>query len=882
MRNLISNGQFQFTLGHWVMPDEAITDYKDLIYNAEIGMQFLENTFGECGRPLVGWQIDPFGHSIGTSLMYKYFNFDALFLGRVTTNDYDVRFQNQELEFMWNDVFTSINGHNGSQSGYYTPQQFHWDSNFDSNYDLNYNDYENIRTQNTFIQDDEELEGFNLDQKISDFVAYLEGESVGYSTNNLLVTFGGDFDYKNANQFFDNIDKLIKYTNEMYGDKYNLIYSNPACYAKAAKETRKDMSAWPIYSEKLDFFPYNAASDITGKNVSFWSGFYSSRPLLKQEIRLASSDLNICKQFELAGIVKNNVPDKLQKAVALAQHHDAITGTEKYFVVEDYSERLRQGSLMCDVNSKLENDETYLYNSLSFSRTIMWDSQLITLPALGWLNVKSSKSEKSQNFNIMTGSKVSKVVKRRQADDPNSQYSIEETQFTNEFDEDSIGNELIRVTFKPDGEIQVFNTESGLAIYSFLQIWLYYESSPGDSYDSQSSGAYVFRPLNDISLAKPCIETGDLNEIQISKIDDLTMELKMPYEANYITYSYTLENDQIILNYEITEMPVDEINKIGKELISRFNLLSIGENILETGLEDGNYRKTENWYSDSNGYSFVSRDRSIIVDTAPTSSRYFPIISQCYFEIEQISKDLKEDDPTEGPSSFELTLDRAAGAASLFQNELEVMLHRRTLVDDNKGLNEPMNYTATIKGQIYLNFYKTVDEISRRRKYLELNNRIYEYNVNPTQLIGQNSQNLIDLQNNLSFLKNDLPSNVIILSLAKDLYFSNVMIIKFECFWTSINASKSIETEIFKLDRYFSFSNKTLRRFHDKMSSSTNETQLTLNMSANINRMVDKTSERRRMKKIISEINFRVVFFRIVFSLATKQLIKLFLKICFF
>ena len=57
VKKLVNSGQLQFTLGHWSMPDEAVTHYNDIITNAELGMRFLEENFGECGRPLVAWQI---------------------------------------------------------------------------------------------------------------------------------------------------------------------------------------------------------------------------------------------------------------------------------------------------------------------------------------------------------------------------------------------------------------------------------------------------------------------------------------------------------------------------------------------------------------------------------------------------------------------------------------------------------------------------------------------------------------------------------------------------------------------------------------------------------------------------------------------------------
>ena len=134
IRKLVKNGQLSFSLGHWSMPDEATPYYADLITNAQIGMRFLEHNFGECGRPLNGWQIDPFGHSEAVSKLYKELGYDSLFIGRIHYEDYKTRSNSGEMEFIWNGVFTSVNA-----NVYKAPPSF--------NFDKVYGDGQSCRTE---------------------------------------------------------------------------------------------------------------------------------------------------------------------------------------------------------------------------------------------------------------------------------------------------------------------------------------------------------------------------------------------------------------------------------------------------------------------------------------------------------------------------------------------------------------------------------------------------------------------------------------------------------------------------------------------------------------------------------------------------------------
>ncbi|CAI5537097.1 unnamed protein product [Closterium sp. Naga37s-1] len=86
--------------GGWVMHDEATTHYTDMVHQMSLGLRFLRSEFNV--TPRVAWQIDPFGHSATqASLITAQAGFDGIFFSRADYQDVANRQQEKKEEFVW-------------------------------------------------------------------------------------------------------------------------------------------------------------------------------------------------------------------------------------------------------------------------------------------------------------------------------------------------------------------------------------------------------------------------------------------------------------------------------------------------------------------------------------------------------------------------------------------------------------------------------------------------------------------------------------------------------------------------------------------------------------------------------------------------------------
>jgi alpha-mannosidase len=272
------------------------------------------------------------GHSATqAALLSAEVGFNALFFGRIDYQDLDARHKNSSCEFIWRaspslgsdaQVFSGLTGSYGGNYG--PPDGFDW----------------NVGSNDEPVEDDSRLDTYNVQSRVNDFVNQVQNQASMTRGSNIMLTLGSDFNYESANNWFVNIDKIIKLANA--DGRVNAFYSSPEIYAQAKfAEAKSGQVQWPLVEgNNADFFPY-----ADGPH-QFWTGYFTSRPAAKRYVREQSAFHNAVRQMQsLAGkdVAGVDALLRFEEALGVHQHHDAISGTAKQHVAFDYAKRVARG-----------------------------------------------------------------------------------------------------------------------------------------------------------------------------------------------------------------------------------------------------------------------------------------------------------------------------------------------------------------------------------------------------------------------------------------------------------------------------------------------------------------------------------------------------------
>jgi alpha-mannosidase len=506
---------------------------------------------------------------------------------------------------------------------------------------------------------------------------------------------------------------------------------------------------------KGDFFVY---SDIFSEGrPAYWSGYYTTRPYMKildreLEANLRSAEilytiaLNAAKQSTRDIKLYETYFEKLVKArrnLGLFQHHDAITGTSKSFVMKDYALKLFESisdmtslqsfaiqSLIAtelktnstlsqiyvlsesdrDSYEKLPNKIPININNHEIKRIVLFNSiaqqrqEVITLKILTY-RIRVLDSQKHpipyQIAPVMNATSITHdvYILLFVADLKPLTITIYHLQHI-----DKVPTEVISTVYcnrcRKDNIFQIKPMQIGDIQLENQRMRLLFDGQTGflKRVTKKSSGQIMQCNIQFAAYTSAQFHSGAylfMPDPNLRDSDKDILEAYMPHQKMYIV-SGTLSSRLIVEYGKLLSHHVAIYHK--EDALSEAIYL---QNIVDFETPPKN-RETEmfmrvqtdiingdppEFYTDLNGHQMIKRTK---IERIGIEGNYFPVTSMAYIE----------------DSTHRLTLlvNHAQGAASYQPGCLEVMLDRRTLYDDSRGMGEGLldNRKTVIKHWLLL------------------------------------------------------------------------------------------------------------------------------------------------------------------------------------
>uniref|UniRef100_K7FPL6 Alpha-mannosidase n=1 Tax=Pelodiscus sinensis TaxID=13735 RepID=K7FPL6_PELSI len=721
VHQLLQEGRLEFIIGGQVMHDEAVTQIDDQILQLTEGHGFLYETFGI--RPQFSWHVDPFGASATTPTLFALAGFNAHLISRIDYDEKDTMQKTKKLQFVWrgspslsenDEIFTHVM----DQYSYCTPPQISF-SNRSGFYWNGIAVFPDPPKDGVYPDMSVPVTDANIHLYAETMVANIKKRAAWFQTADVLWPWGCDKQFFNASVQYSNMDPLLNYINK-HADQFGVTvqYSTVSDYFQAVYNRNL---TWDIRNDR-DFLPYST------EPFQAWTGFYTSRSVLKGIARRASSLLYAGESFFTQYVRKYPTGSlckfwalqqlrSLRWAVSEVQHHDGITGTESPKVKDMYVNHLMHGilnvkklmaSIILDTDSAnkegemavavpiitpipifcTKNVEQYIivYNPLawnittfvvvamSYSVVSVYDELGHPVPA----QIQSS-AESPSTYDLYILVTLSGLSYRRysvkSSADKESAFIARSVKYGRKVikDSDHQSGHLIPVlnncyTVMLDQDTNLMHSITDKETNQTVQVtqkFLEYHVN-GDVRKGPVSDNYLFSPNG-----SP-VEASEAVGLEIVS-GNLVREIRQYFYRNITAQDYMYVAYSRI--YSVPSGYDDKLlcHRIEQEY--RAGPLELNrEAILRTST---NLNTNQTLHTDNNGYQMQKRPYKAYVNNA-VARNYYPVVQTAYIEDDSMR--------------MMLLAERSHGVSSQGNGQVEVMLHRRLW----NNLEWDLNYNLTL------------------------------------------------------------------------------------------------------------------------------------------------------------------------------------------
>ncbi|XP_041728237.2 epididymis-specific alpha-mannosidase-like, partial [Coregonus clupeaformis] len=755
VRQLLKESRLEFIIGGQVMHDEAVTDLDDEVLQLTEGHGFLYETFGV--RPRFSWHVDPFGASATTPVLFALAGFHAHLISRI---DYDLKDDMQKskkLQFVWRgspslkeqqEIFT----HTMDQFSYCTPSY------------LPFSNSSGFYWNGVALFPDPPKNGIypNMSLPVTKETLYsyaktmvqnIQQRAAWFRTNHVLWPWGCDKQFYNSSVQFANMDPLVEYINQNSKEfGVTVQYATLSEYFQAVHQSNL---TWDMRGSE-DFLPYST------EPFQAWTGFYASRNVLKGIARRASSQLHAAEtlftryrvSYPDGPVPKEEALKKLKAlcwAVSEVQHHDGITGTESPKVADMYIEHLTQAMmgveellaalfLLPQALGTASNSEAFyrqdsqskgshqdqeqhiiVYNPLAWNTTTIinvtvtfpmatvFDDQGQAVPAQ-----TQSSADSNNHYDLFIVVDLGGLQHRKYlikfSEKPGEEGLVTHRAWVVSFNRRNVSqwlktgrrllpvlNECYKIMLDQDTNLlhSITDRHEKRTVRMSQDFWEYQVN--GNVSAGPISDNYIFSANGSAVRAYKAVKM----EIVPGKIITEIRQYFYREEADEdYTYSVTTRVPQGFPRGRLC-FRLEQSYSLGPLVVNT-------EAVLRTRTSLKNNRTL---FTDDNGYQMMKRPSRTFVNNN-VARNYYPMVRTAYIE--------------DDSSRLFLLSERAHGASSQREGELEVMLHRRLWNNQewNLGYNLTLNDSSVVRPVLWMTLSSlTANSSLYQREAIELQHR---------------------------------------------------------------------------------------------------------------------------------------------------------------